>query len=145
MHRLPISIAKPISRAEFLNALYKTLDLTSTSNVRQNGTRHVRLGLLISDAHLARWTVTHLLIVSIALAISGGVDSMALAGLCAQACKSQTETGGNQVNFSFTPLIVDHRLRPESTDEAEVTSKRVQKLLGILTAPRARILGSDAV
>ena len=69
-----------------------------------------------------------------ALAISGGVDSMALAGLCAEACKSQESTRGSQVNLSFMPLIVDHKIRPGSSKEAETVSKRVEKLLGAMSS-----------
>lgn len=46
----------------------------------------------------------------IALAISGGSDSMALALLASQWCAER--------NLSLTGIIVDHQLRPESTKEA---------------------------
>ena len=78
-----------------------------------------------------------------ALAISGGVDSMALAGLCAEACKAQASTTDSQIKLSFTPLIVDHRLRPQSTNEAELVSKRVEKLLGTMSPLRYRIPSPD--
>ncbi|KAK4574572.1 hypothetical protein LTR86_001413 [Recurvomyces mirabilis] len=47
------------------------------------------------------------------LAISGGVDSMAMASLCSMAAQ------GNGSSPSLTAFIVDHKLRPGSTEEAK--------------------------
>jgi tRNA(Ile)-lysidine synthase len=54
---------------------------------------------------------------ALALAVSGGADSIALALL---ASAWAAERGG-----TVTALIVDHRLRPESTAEAELTRTRL--------------------
>lgn len=54
----------------------------------------------------------------LALAVSGGADSMALALLAS----AWAATRGGTV----TALIVDHRLRPEATAEAELTRSRLQ-------------------
>ena len=56
---------------------------------------------------------------------------MALAGLCTEARKFQARVPG-PVELSYMPLIVDHKLRPGSSDEAQLVSKRVQKLMGSL-------------
>lgn len=56
----------------------------------------------------------------IAIAVSGGADSMALA-LVSRHCLKQE--GGNVV-----ALIVDHQLRPESQDEAKLAHARLQAL-----------------
>jgi tRNA(Ile)-lysidine synthase len=55
----------------------------------------------------------------LAVAVSGGADSMALAILAAGWA---TPRGGR-----VTALVVDHRLRPESEAEAAVTAERLQQ------------------
>ena len=52
MQKLPINVAKSISGAEFLNALYKSFDFASKFDVRKDETRHVRLGPSIPNIHL---------------------------------------------------------------------------------------------
>lgn len=47
------------------------------------------------------------------LAVSGGVDSMALASLCSKI------KGTRETRPSFAALIVDHGVRKGSTDEAQ--------------------------
>ncbi|KAI4742260.1 hypothetical protein E4T50_07300 [Aureobasidium sp. EXF-12298] len=54
------------------------------------------------------------------LAISGGVDSMALATLCNQVRTFRAPP--------ITAFIVDHRLRPESTEEAQSVAKTLAGL-----------------
>ncbi|KAI5303922.1 hypothetical protein KEM56_007053 [Ascosphaera pollenicola] len=54
----------------------------------------------------------------IALAISGGADSMALAYLCSQLTAAEFMPG-----LQVRPLIVDHQARSESTDEAHMVAK----------------------
>ncbi|XPS97792.1 tRNA(Ile)-lysidine synthetase [Ascochyta lentis] len=56
------------------------------------------------------------LVLKIGFAISGGVDSMALAALFAnlQSCKE-----GHMPHVHAHAFIVDHKVRPESTEEAE--------------------------
>jgi len=56
------------------------------------------------------------------LAISGGVDSMALASLCSRSRLSQTSPE------AITAFIVDHDLRPGSATEAELVARRVREL-----------------
>ncbi|KAJ5747429.1 uncharacterized protein N7511_009125 [Penicillium nucicola] len=51
----------------------------------------------------------------IGIAVSGGADSMALAYLCKQLEQSPEISGA----ISVTAFVVDHRARPESTDEAQ--------------------------
>lgn len=64
------------------------------------------------------------------LALSGGGDSMALACLMAdEAARSERD---------FHALIVDHRLRPESTDEAELAASHAEAL-----GARTRVLVWD--
>jgi len=54
------------------------------------------------------------------LAISGGVDSMALASLCSKSslCRRQ----------AFVAFIVDHDLRPGSALEADLVAERIREL-----------------
>lgn len=51
------------------------------------------------------------------LAISGGADSMALAHLC-----KQLEQMSDPGVVSFTAFVVDHRARPESSQEANTVA-----------------------
>ncbi|KAJ5677975.1 uncharacterized protein N7477_003608 [Penicillium maclennaniae] len=53
----------------------------------------------------------------IGLAISGGADSMALAFLC-----KQMERMSDPGTVSFTAFLVDHRARPESSQEANMVA-----------------------
>ncbi|KAF2860994.1 hypothetical protein K470DRAFT_231357 [Piedraia hortae CBS 480.64] len=68
---------------------------------------------------------------SIALAISGGVDSMALASLCSTY---------NQLNRPLLAYIVDHQLRPGSGHEAQIVSDELSRMgfhPEILTIPQS--------
>lgn len=56
------------------------------------------------------------------LAISGGVDSMALAYMCS---KVRAIEGASP---SFTAFIVDHRLRPGSHEETQNVAKNLEAL-----------------
>lgn len=56
------------------------------------------------------------------LAISGGVDSMALAWLCSAMKKRGTH------DYDFTAFVVDHKLRQGSTEEAAQVSKALAGL-----------------
>ncbi|MCJ1245483.1 hypothetical protein MMC30_002687 [Trapelia coarctata] len=64
------------------------------------------------------------------LAISGGVDSMALAFLCQSLTKLPSWKRGNHV-FQYIPFIVDHKAREGSTEEALLVSKRLKELLDV--------------
>ncbi|KAM3424594.1 hypothetical protein BST61_g6585 [Cercospora zeina] len=55
------------------------------------------------------------------LAVSGGVDSMALASICSSYKKLHQ-------THSFTGFIVDHGVRPESNDEATKVAEELQRL-----------------
>ncbi|KAG9657564.1 hypothetical protein KCU95_g12040, partial [Aureobasidium melanogenum] len=57
---------------------------------------------------------------ALGLAISGGVDSMALATLCKRVRKFKLPP--------ITAFIVDHRLRPESTSEAQSVANNLGRL-----------------
>ena len=56
----------------------------------------------------------------IATALSGGCDSMALTLLMNEWCKKHS--------IHLTAVIVDHKLRPESTDEANEVKRKMDKL-----------------
>jgi len=58
----------------------------------------------------------------IGLAISGGVDSMALAGLCNQ--YKSVQNGQPQ----FTAFVIDHDIRQNSAAEAAATAQELQRL-----------------
>ena len=57
---------------------------------------------------------------NVAIACSGGPDSMALLAL--------TQGWIRSVGGKLTALIVDHRLRDESTEEANAVAQRVKEL-----------------
>jgi tRNA(Ile)-lysidine synthase TilS/MesJ len=61
----------------------------------------------------------------IALAVSGGVDSMALAFLCKQALPPA-------VSDKLVAFVVDHKLREKSGDEAQKVKGVLEKKLGML-------------
>lgn len=63
------------------------------------------------------------------LALSGGVDSMALAYLC-RAVMDLPHHKRDGHSFQYFPLIVDHKAREGSTEEALLVAKRLRKLLG---------------
>lgn len=60
--------------------------------------------------------------VAIAIAVSGGVDSMALALLCRRLQEEQRGT------LCFRALIVDHKARQDSTEEAKAVALSLRKL-----------------
>ncbi|KAI1412445.1 adenine nucleotide alpha hydrolases-like protein [Hypoxylon sp. FL1857] len=65
----------------------------------------------------------------VAVAVSGGVDSMALAFLCSQIRKRDHEfkISDNPVS-SFCGLVVDHGLRPGSREEALAVCKALRRM-----------------
>jgi tRNA(Ile)-lysidine synthase len=58
----------------------------------------------------------------VGLAVSGGVDSMALATLYSKALKSPTGLSLPQCHG----IIIDHKFRPESTEEAKWVSEQLK-------------------
>lgn len=69
---------------------------------------------------------------SIALAISGGVDSMALAYLCSQVHRADPwlKVSDHEVG-EFRGMIVDHRMRPNSRAEAAAVQGVLRNRMGI--------------
>lgn len=61
----------------------------------------------------------------IAVAVSGGVDSIALALLLQQWCNAKLNSG---VNIKLTALVVNHNIRHNSTEEAQYVSSLLNKL-----------------
>ncbi|KAF8969762.1 hypothetical protein BGZ46_010629 [Entomortierella lignicola] len=68
----------------------------------------------------------HLRARNIGIAVSGGVDSMALVTLLARHYQSQRNDYSNVANLHA--FIVDHKLRDNSTEEATFVAEQVQKL-----------------
>ncbi|KAL8721728.1 MAG: hypothetical protein Q9181_007644 [Wetmoreana brouardii] len=67
----------------------------------------------------------------LAVAVSGGPDSMTLATLCSQITKLRDQNGlSDQTRLQV--FIVDHGARNESTQEAEQVKLWLHKLLGPL-------------
>ncbi|KAF8945378.1 hypothetical protein BGZ47_002794 [Haplosporangium gracile] len=64
---------------------------------------------------------------NIGIAVSGGVDSMALATLLARHYSPQSH-GINGTMTRLHAFIVDHKLRDNSTEEAHYVAQQVQKL-----------------
>ena len=61
------------------------------------------------------------------LAISGGVDSMALAALCAKLQNHPKKGVSDFPNINFQAFVVDHGVRSESSLEAFSVSKILEK------------------
>ncbi|KAI2611386.1 adenine nucleotide alpha hydrolases-like protein [Hypoxylon fragiforme] len=65
----------------------------------------------------------------VAMAVSGGVDSMALAFLCSQVRKLEPDFKfSDNVVSNFRGFIVDHGLRPESSEEAKFVCKALHNM-----------------
>lgn len=59
----------------------------------------------------------------IGIAVSGGVDSMALAALCVAL---KTYPLAKQIfDFQFFPIVIDHKARERSSDEVERVRQRL--------------------
>lgn len=100
----------PITKEEFESALKKVIRWEPTTQSNRP------IGMQITS----RLDVVRTNGENLGFAISGGVDSMALASLYAQA----------QTAHRFLPrahgFIVDHKVRPESTEEAEWVAQQLQ-------------------
>lgn len=98
------SVARPVTLAEFLDAIRATCQ-PRFSHSRSDVTRKV------------------------GLAISGGVDSMALAFLASEVQRQQLHLRISDNPISeFIAIVVNHRLRPESDDEVLRVAKVVRAL-----------------
>lgn len=75
----------------------------------------------------------------IALGVSGGADSMALC-ILAKEWKCRRGNEGRKIGFfeGILGVVVDHKVRPESTDEAHLVSARLETI-GI----RCVVVGCD--
>ena len=106
-----------VSVSEFYDALLKSWQPRGV----ESGSRQQKLGKYAELRILSNTDG------SLGLAISGGVDSMALATLC-QGLQCDTRLK-SQFEFSFEAFIVDHKARKGSTNEARLVSRRVSRLL----------------
>lgn len=102
----PVSVlnARPIGNAEFLEAIAATCAPVLGNCFRTLARRDV------------------------GLAVSGGVDSMALAVLCQKICHNVHVRIGDHRPRQFRPLVVDHGLRKGSTKEARNVICQLNKL-----------------
>ncbi|KAJ6780124.1 hypothetical protein PWT90_03837 [Aphanocladium album] len=133
------SVVRPVSIAEFREAIL------STCKPRFPNVRHARSRPIgeANKLHLARLCADWFP----GLAISGGVDSMALAYLFShyvKTYKSQHITD-NPVR-DILSVTIDHRLRPESSTEAAKVATNVRHLglrAEVLRINWSNVLGSD--
>lgn len=65
---------------------------------------------------------------NVGIAVSGGVDSMALATLLARHYSLQSRGSNDSTTTKLHAFIVDHKLRDNSTEEANCVAQQVQKL-----------------
>lgn len=65
---------------------------------------------------------------NVGIAVSGGVDSMALATLLARHYSLQSRGTNGSTSTRLHAFIVDHKLRDNSTEEANYVAQQVQKL-----------------
>ena len=62
----------------------------------------------------------------VGIAVSGGVDSMALASLCIDLARYPPAK--QRWDFEFIPFVVDHKAREGSSEEAERVRRRLWSL-----------------
>ncbi|KAF9137418.1 hypothetical protein BGX30_010264 [Mortierella sp. GBA39] len=65
---------------------------------------------------------------NVGIAVSGGVDSMALATLLSRHYSPQSRSTNDSTTTRLHAFIVDHKLRDNSTEEANYVARQVQKL-----------------
>ena len=112
--RLPPS---PISVAEFYDA-FVPLWFKVTGNI---GTRKKpRVGIFYPLPSLLNS------LIYIGIAVSGGVDSMALAALCSDLLRYPPAK--QRFDFHFAAFVIDHKARPGSSKEAHRVWLRLQKM-----------------
>ena len=97
-------IGTPIDSTEFYNAFLKALCRVEGSIT--NPSRRLRIGL----------------------AVSGGVDSTALAVLCHGLTREHKWRRNPRLMVEFKAFIVDHNAREGSTKEAEQVRKRLKPM-----------------
>ncbi|KAL9118540.1 MAG: hypothetical protein Q9187_004910 [Circinaria calcarea] len=114
-----LNLYTKISVSEFYDALLKSWQARGV----ESGSGQQQLGKYAEPRILSNTDG------SLGLALSGGVDSMALATLCrGLQCDTRLKT---QFKFSFEAFIVDHKARNGSSEEAHLVSTRVFKLLRV--------------
>ena len=106
--------AQFISKDEFLEALYRVWPLVPQAP-KYGKKVSIDLGQSYVIKNILNWRIT-------GLAISGGVDSMALAVMC----KEYTPDSDSRVQA----FIVDHKLRESSTREASTIRSTLFEALG---------------
>lgn len=60
------------------------------------------------------------------IAVSGGVDSMALTALCA--ALTSYPPAKRHFDFEFKPFIIDHKAREGSSEEVERVRKKIMRM-----------------
>ena len=120
------SSGRPISSLEFKNAL-QCMRSNNANSLRQgHGWDNGRTGELIST-HLTSLDILKLTKVSPGLAISGGVDSMALAALCTKLQNHSEKRSPGSPKLEFRAFVVDHGVRHGSLSEAYSVSEVLEK------------------
>jgi hypothetical protein len=105
----------PISLSEFSNALFSTWKQKTYHNGR--GPKTFGMQYEVSNRDIETEQL-------LGLAISGGVDSMALATLCSGLLHNRgSEIASPLPNLAFKAFVVDHGVRNGSDVEAENVSK----------------------
>lgn len=113
--RLLDSTLLPISLSEFSNALFSTWKQKSYHNGQGLKPFGMQLKTSIHGSQTKQF---------LGLAISGGVDSMALAALCSGLLNNRgKEIALGLPNLSFKAFVVDHGVRSGSDAEAAHVSK----------------------
>lgn len=109
--------ASSISIDEFYNAFKRVW----ISNTGPGGGKSPGVGELFITFQFAEETAY---ICTTGIAVSGGVDSMALATLCVKL----NENPNHHMRPRFRAFVVDHQARPESDREAVTVAKHLQRM-----------------
>jgi NH3-dependent NAD+ synthetase len=117
--------AKFIRRDEFLDALYRIWP-------EERSKSPTKLGMSLSIIDLSTFKLgKRYAYIHVALAISGGVDSMALAVMCKRYISHPADP-------QLEAFIVDHKLRELSSEEANTIKNICQVTLGMFYFPASR-------